>query len=302
MADPQVTIGAGVTILGPNQRLAPQEKQTLWTHVCFAHLNLNTMQHPIAVGIKDAGVNYFDDLLGFAEHDIDNITYEAGDEDNPNCIRLPRGVRLKIAISMFHDYSRQLGGNVRMDTISEDEFDRYRMAHYSTLYPLGRRFIPPPVAHNAAPRATPAKLFNRGIKKDKDHYAEFKDEKAFDKFRRNVEATAHTHGVQDVLGPTFQPDPNDPEDQALFQSKSDFMFTVFEKTLLTDKSAALVRQYELTRNAQRIWSDLIIYQRTSTAGALHKEKLLTHLTTHKLSSLTWKGSYFSYITHWQNQL
>ncbi|MGL5936342.1 MAG: hypothetical protein ACRCZI_12055 [Cetobacterium sp.] len=217
MAAPQITIGPRVTILGHNQRLANQEKQTLWTHVCFAHLGLNTMQHPIAVGIKDAGVNYFDDLLGLVKHDINHITYDAGDAANPNCILIPRGYagRIKITISMFHDYSRQLGGNVRMDSISEDEFDRYRMSFYSIQHPLGRRFIPP-VANNAAPCATPAELFNRGIKKDKDHYAEFKDEKAFDKFRRNVEATAHTHGVQDVLDPTFQPDPKDPKDQALF--------------------------------------------------------------------------------------
>jgi hypothetical protein len=42
-------------------------------------------------------------------------------------------------------------------------------------------------------------LFSRGIKKSKDDYIEFKDEKNFDTFRCNVEAMATIHGTSQVL-------------------------------------------------------------------------------------------------------
>jgi hypothetical protein len=241
-------------------------------------------------------------------HDIDALTYV----ENGNDVPIPRGIatRMKITISMFNDMSRQLGGNVDLNTVTLDDCNAYRMEFYEAAFPLGRRRIagPNPVAPAAVAQAPvrpgmlPYELFDRGIKKDKADYKEFKDEKAYDQFRRNVECVAHTHGTSEVLDGDYVPDPNDANEVRLFRSQQNFMYTVFEKILQTDKSASLVRRHEATRDAQTIWKELKEHQLSSTSGALHKERLLQHLTGHKLSSLTWKGTFLSYITHWQDQM
>ena len=129
----------------------------------------------------------------------------------------------------------------------------------------------------------------------------FKDEKNYDAFRRNVESTAHTHGTSDVLDAAFVPLAADADAVALFRSQQDYMYTVFATCLQTSKAQSLVRQYEPTRDAQSIWRDLTAYMLTSTVGALHKEKLIGHLTTDHLDS-NWKGTTVSYIQHWLNVL
>jgi hypothetical protein len=79
-------------------------------------------------------------------------------------------------------------------------------------------------------------LFNCGIKKSKDDYIEYKDEKNFDAFRCNVEASASMHGTSCVLDGNFTPDPADVNDVAYFRAQQNFMFTVFDLKMTTDKA------------------------------------------------------------------
>ena len=83
---------------------------------------------------------------------------------------------------MFNDGSRLSGDSIDLRTVTEADYDEYRIKDYDLEFPLGLRRDPTsPSAHVAQarlPTSTPAQLFERGIKKDKDHYNEFKDEKA----------------------------------------------------------------------------------------------------------------------------
>jgi hypothetical protein len=63
-------------------------------------------------------------------------------------------------------------------------------------------------------------MFDRGIKKDKDHYPEFKEEKNWDSFRCSVEVTADTHGTSDVIDTTYVPPAGDNDAIALFARKN----------------------------------------------------------------------------------
>jgi hypothetical protein len=128
-----------------------------------------------------------------------------------------------------------------MRTVTLDDVHEYRISGYRAFFPLGLRHIAPVMnPANLVPVAkpTPADLFSRGIKKSKDDYLEYTNEKNFDTFRRNVEATASTHGTARVLDVNFQPDPNDLDDVALFKVQQDYMFTVFDLKMKTDKSLA----------------------------------------------------------------
>ena len=47
--------------------------------------------------------------------------------------------------------------------------------------------------------------FDCCIKKDKDQYPEFKEEKYWDNFRQGFEMTADTHGTHNTLNGTYFP-------------------------------------------------------------------------------------------------
>jgi hypothetical protein len=110
------------------------------------------------------------------------------------------------------------------------------------------------VGGGGAPRATPAELFDRGIKKDKDHYPKFKDDKNWDAFRRSVETTADIHGTSNVLDINYVMPVGMPDALALFTRQNRFMYSVFESKIKTaDMGIALVRSHEVDRDARAVW-------------------------------------------------
>jgi hypothetical protein len=113
----------------------------------------------------------------------------------------PNGLRqlLRIFISLLNCWTPQVGGLIDMTSILLADFNEYCITAYDPNAPLNYQ-EPNQVNQQGAqaggggaPRATPAELFNRGIKKDKDHYPKFKDDKNWDAFRhpRHIQCVGH---------------------------------------------------------------------------------------------------------------
>ena len=66
-----------------------------------------------------------------------------------------------------------------------------------------------------------------------------KDDAMWDNWNRSTAAQARAQDISDVLDPSYIP-PNQ-EARNLFIELKEFMYAVFEKTLLTGKRKALVR-------------------------------------------------------------
>jgi len=90
-----------------------------------------------------------------------------------------------------------------------------------------------------------------------------KDPKQWDSWHCSIVAQAQAQDVSDVLNPSFKPATGETE---LFEAKQEYMYTVFERILQTDKGIALVRSYESTVNAQKI---LMNYFRMSSGLPTH---------------------------------
>ena len=65
--------------------------------------------------------------------------------------------------------------------------------------------------------ASPADQFRQGIKRDKSHYKELKDERYWVEWKRSLFATAKAHGCEDVLNPHSIP--QNPEEEEVFKEK-----------------------------------------------------------------------------------
>ena len=81
--------------------------------------------------------------------------------------------------------------------------------------------------------------FKKGIKREETAYPTLKDERCFDGFSRNLYITAKSYECEQVLDPEYTPS-NAEKD--LFEAKQIFMFSVFEKHLLTDMGKAICQK------------------------------------------------------------
>ena len=64
----------------------------------------------------------------------------------------------------------------------------------------------------------------------------------------------------------------------LFEAKQVFMFSVFDKHLLTDMGKTTVRKYVHTTDAQSVWMDFQDHMKSSSKGASEKRRLTQYVT------------------------
>ena len=80
------------------------------------------------------------------------------------------------------------------------------------------------------------------------------------------------------------------------------MYSVFIKTLLTDKGRELVRLHKSDFNAQAIFSALIQFYTSNVVGQDKQTQLLTYLTSTRLGDGTWNGTTHAFVLHFQEQI
>jgi hypothetical protein len=138
---------------------------------------------------------------------------------------------------------------------------------------------------------TPAESFERRIKKDKDLYPKFTDEKNWYNFCCDVEATAATHTTIEVLDFAYTPNFADAEDVVLFASKNKWMYSVLSAKLKTDTGEwRSFKTMMLIVTPKIVWKELVDHHQNSQVGVYKKEELYRHLMNHKYDPNVWKGT------------
>lgn len=80
------------------------------------------------------------------------------------------------------------------------------------------------------------------------------------------------------------------------------MYSVAQTTLQTDKGQELVRDYEDTSDAQKVYEKICEYHATSTKATNQASELLTHITSNRLGLDTWPNTTEAYMVHWQESV
>ena len=130
--------------------------------------------------------------------------------------------------------------------------------------------------------------FKRGIKRDISTYPTLKDEKYYESFKRSVLVTARAHDCEEILQPTYRPR-GDADSLELFRLKNDFMYSVFNKCLLSDMGKTIVRKHLDHMNAEWVCEEFATHMTTSSKGKAEKHRLHTYVTTTVLDK-SWKGT------------
>ena len=139
--------------------------------------------------------------------------------------------------------------------------------------------------------------FKKGIKREETAYPTLKDERYFDGFSRSLYITAKSHDCEQVLDPDYTPT-NAEED--LFEAKQIFMFSVFDKHLLTDMGKTIVRKYVHTTDAQSVYKDFQEHVKSSSEGASEKRRLTQYVTNTTLDD-NYKGKTEQFVLHFNEQ-
>ena len=113
--------------------------------------------------------------------------------------------------------------------------------------------------------------------------------------------TAYEHKCEDVLDPTYVPDPSDPDAVALFANQQRFMYSVFSKVLQEPKAADILRTYSNPRDrtkfgdAQKIYADLVYHFEGGARARVSAASLEEKLTTMRLNK-QWTKTVYSFVT------
>ena len=187
----------------------------------------------------------------------------------------------------------------KVKEILPDEFNHFRRMVYPLQYTNGP--IPPsPADKYKVLKSTEAENFKKGIKRDPSVFPELKKDQAFNNWKLQTTALARSQGCADVLDPDYTP--SNSEQTELFQLQQEYMYSVFIRTLQTDKGRELIRSHETDFNAQSIYASLLQFYTTNVVGQDNQTKLLKYITTSRLGDGNWNGPTHAYILHYQEQI
>ena len=267
---------------------------------------------PVMLAFEQQGIYGMPDLLSFPTEDVDKLEYipAATSATKATKIATPLGLGQKSLIKWFLRWHRVLlakNGNVVLSeadwmNASSDDFNNYRIADNGTPFNVGGTHGNNNTGAAATPRPSTSAVsdFKKGIKRDASLYPTLKEQKHWNNWNRAVIAQARAHDVSEVFDTAYVPDPNDPDQVALFKEKQSFVYSVLNKCVVTDHGKAYIREHEDDFDAQAVYCKLVQYASTSTAAELAKDSLIEFLTTSKLNS-SWRGTTEGYILHWREQ-
>ena len=166
-----------------------------------------------------------------------------------------------------------------------------------------------PTASNTTPSTTatsrtsvtPTELFKRGIKRDPSLFPVMKQDSQFRQWKLHTISLAKAQDCGEIIDGSYVP--KTVEESALFQQKQIYMYSVFCHTLLTNVGLKLVRDHEHTNDAQAVFRSFIEHYTGSVIADLDQAQLMEYVTTIRLGeSGPWKGTYYSFVLHFQEQL
>ena len=275
--------------------------------LAFNHVMDNVLERGDDSDLKAAllfsGFRDINDLLGIGPEDVDHLTYR-----EPNTvIDLPviRGDKGLLFCFLEYVAHRADDDDPIEDedwmTVTVEDFDDFRVSP-GRIFTRPRVAAPdvPTVGHGARPGMNPVESFKRTIRRDPDQFPTLRDESLNDGWHRDVVNQARAQDLQELTDPTYVPVSD--EAKALFDVKQKFFYAVLAKTVQTDRGRAIVRQYEETYDAQKVYADLVQHHLGSTQAQMESADILAYVTSARFGSGDWNSTATSFVNNWQNQV
>lgn len=256
--------------------------------------------YPLPRALLEAGYTEIDHIMSMTLESVEALEYNTGTAAAPVYTAVP--TPFKSFIRMLHVYSQHRtneGNSIGDDWLSldADEFRSFRASSLATL-PTPTTAPPPRHTTSGSNVVSPLEAFKKGIKRDSRAFSPLKDMKQWDKYKRSTLAQARAQDVADVLDPAYVPTTQEAKD--LFAAKQQFMYAMFETTLLTDFGKSVVRAHEKDGDAQKVFQEVMEHAEKSTAATIDAADIMTYITSARWD--TWGGTAMGFILHWLDQV
>jgi hypothetical protein len=259
--------------------------------------------------LKSSGVTNMDAFLSMDLEVINELHFTHEEDDGTfSTSPINKGYKRAIVnlITWMHQKQRAAPGGILTeedwDLVTADSLFEYTIS-LDNLNPnsnIGN--LRPTISGTPTPfshERSELEMFKRGTKRDITVYPTLRDDKTWDTWNRTVLTHARTHDISEVFNVDYVPT-NDMS-IALFEQKQSFVYSMFNKCVLTDVGKTLVRLHEKTFNAQLVYKGLVEHAKRSTAAVLNIEKHVEYLTVTKLDS-RWQGTTTGFILNWRDKM
>ena len=260
---------------------------------------------PLKIALLADNVTNIVDLVAIRGGQIDRLVFR--EPDGEIDIDLFRGDKNLLATFLDYYRFREEQGNPIQDadwiTLTEEEFADFRMlperifrrADFVQDVPAA-----PNVGFGPRPPMSSADNFKRGTKRDPSLFPTLKDESLNDLWHRGVINQARAQDLQEITDPSYVPVTD--EEKEVFDLKQAFAYGLFDKIVQTDRGRAIVRQYEETYDAQKVYADLSKHHLQSPRAQLEAAEILGYLSTARFGSSIWPTDSLAFVSNWQDKL
>ena len=262
-----------------------------------------TWDHPIGRSFRYEGCTKIYEFRTLDEATIDDFrTFQ----DNGNVITLRINQRQILKFLLRFDIdARNVNPAFHWTQVTKEEFERYRTHYCSPHNALGSSSRPtaprtPFTTTSSSTAVSKVDQFDKGVKRNKDDYDELRHDRDWKDWHQKFTIQAMAHNLQDVLDPNYRP--TDADEANLFKRKQVFMMTVLLDKIKTTDGKTIVNKHRVRCDARRALSDLFTHYGSSTVATLRRDKLLTWLTSVTFSNSRWRGTYLSFINHFDECL
>ena len=265
----------------------------------------------LRLALEKEGVSNITHLLIMPEATIDAMTYDdPGDGTHAATADMPLQKVHKWTLKAFQSYAQYRSDVEGADNVNLDEWrainhGKFQNFQLNTYPSLGYTNTPVHGATAGRPGATcslpsPLVEWKKGVKRDMTLYIELRQDKEWDRWNTQLRATARTQEVDRVLNPNFSP--RDAEDRALFEVQQNYMYAVFERTMLTDTGKTFVRKFEPTANAQAIYKAMVEYSQESAHAGINSSTILRYVASARIGDGSWRGTSRAFVLNWMDQI
>ena len=266
---------------------------------------------PLRLALEKEGVSNITHLLIMPEATIDAMTYDdPGDGTHAATADMPLQKVHKWTLKAFQSYAWyrsdvEGADNANLDewrAIDHGEFQNFQLNIFPSLGHTNTPVHGAIAGRPGAARSPPSPLaeWKKGVKRDMTLYIELKQDKEWDRWNTRLRATARTQEVDRVLDPNFSP--RDAEDRALFEAQQNYMYAVFERTMLTDTGKTFVRKFESTANAQAIYKAMMEYSQESAQANIDSSTILRYVASARIGDGSWRGTSRAFVLNWMDQI
>ena len=203
--------------------------------------------------------------------------------------------KLYCLLSFYHHKSRIMGAPFPLANATKAEFDDYRTTEWdpdSTIVPWKK---PLPMASRTTAEIE-VEQWSKQIKPNKADYDDFKDEALWVQAKRSFLSTLESHNLQHLVDDTYTV-----TNKPLDDRQQKWLQKVFELKFQTPKCKSIITRYKDSIDTRAMWKEILDHHKKSVAANLRAQTISTYLTSTRLSTLNWKGTYTDFLHHFEKQ-